>query len=212
MGLVILGLVVIPALIAAAAVVTARDRWGTRRVPIAQGEGAYRSGEVGMPVPREVPLSVSVSAIASCTWGAVTMFLLAPAGGVLLLLVSERAGAAFPTLLVITAVVLSGFAHAIALFVAGAQVARHHPLAAATARKAAAFAWWHHAAVLVGFTLCVLFESPELAPATLFFLAIPCGIGALVGASLHAAGQRIAAIDRADATARHAELFVPSPA
>lgn len=213
MELLVLGIVLLPAVIATAALITARDRWGARRVPIARGEGAYRAAEVGVPEARTIPVRVTVSSIASWTWGAATMFVFVPAGAALLLVASDRgsgaAGGVF--MLFVIGIVLSGVAHAIMLFVAGTQVARHHPLAAKTAHSAAVFAWWHHGAVFAGFTMGALLARPEVALAAMALLAIPCGIGALVGASLHAAAKRIEDIDREDATERHRELFVLAP-
>lgn len=211
MDLVILAVLLLPALIAAATLVTARRRWGVRHVAIAGGDGAYRAAEVRVPVPRPVPRSVTVAAIAAWTWGAVTLLLFVPAGALLAMITSERGSAGALTAIVVVLVVMSGVAHAFALFVAGTRVARHHEGAAEAAKKTALFAWWHHAAVWVLFTFVTFAHEPASAPITLFLLALPCGLGALVGRSLDAAAKRIDAIDQEDATERHRDLFVPAP-
>lgn len=183
-------LFLVPATIVGLLALATRDRWGVDRVAVASAGGAYRGGATTQ-VARTMPPRVALAAVIALGWAAVTGLVFVPAGGALVLVSLDggRGALAAPTL----AIVLSGLVHAVALGFAGVGLAVRSATAADVARRTAAYARFHHVAVFVVFSLAVLALEPS-AWAVLAALAVPCGLGWLVGRALDAAGRDLAAL------------------
>jgi len=188
-------LFLVPATIVGLLALATRDRWGVDRVAVASAGGAYRGGATAQ-VARTMPPRVALAAMLALGWAAVTGLVFVPAGGALVLVSLDggRGALAAPTL----AIVLSGLVHAVALGFAGVGLAVRSATAADVARRTAAYARFHHAAVFVVFSLAVLALEPS-AVAVLAGLAVPCGLGWMVARALDAAARHLAALPEDEA-------------
>lgn len=170
-----------------------RWRWGKQVSTESAGAGAYREGEVHREQPRGTPSSVRLAAIAAVTWGAITLLVFVPAGGMLAIVSGERGTAGVLGLFSFVAA-LSGVALAIALMVNAFRLVRRDEGVADAGLGTARFCFIHHAVVFGGFSIAgASFHDTAF---TMMALAVPCGIGMLVGAQLRSASIEVREIDR----------------
>jgi hypothetical protein len=155
-----------------------RRRWGKIPSSIEAGEGAYRAGEVQQERHRGTPSAVSTAGIAGVTWGAITLLVFVPAGGLLTLMSAD--GNAGLLGLFAGAVTLSGLVFGIGVAVAAFRLVRRSEEAVRHGATIARFGYVHHAVVWLGFSVAVLILDGNEALAATALLAIPCGIGTFV--------------------------------
>ncbi len=145
-------------------------RWGEVGGPsVRAGAGAYREATVATTLPRRVPRRVQWAAGTGFIWGVMTFLIFAPAG---LLLVFLLSGENPLGMLGVLAVSLSGFALGVMLAKSGGDLLRCRADAHARANRIATWSLVHHVAV---FVLMTLLAEGDIERAGA--VAIPCAIG-----------------------------------
>jgi len=172
-----------------------RRRWGKVVSSTEVGEGAYRAVQVQSEQDRGTPAAVNVAAIASVTWAAITLLVFVPAGTLLAGLGLDQSRWA-PLGLFSLAVTLSGLVLSIMLAIHAFRLVRRRSDVAQHSLTIARFSYIHHALVWFGFSVAVLLTDASHTLSAAFALALPCGIGLLVGALVGQAGAAGLEIER----------------
>lgn len=181
-------------------------RWGrTMETDSSLGEGAYRSAPVRVEQPRRMPPICALASVTAYAWGALTVSVCAPAGGLLFYtavfyIIGKESWFAIGVAGLAVAVVCG--------YLVGLRLLRSvHALAVRQASSAGSVAslarqsLLHHA--LVAVALGLLFSGAGADPIVHAVYAIPCAIGLGQAALLLAASATLTRLDRDDAAALH---------
>lgn len=175
----------------------ARRRWGKIPSSIEAGDGAYRAGQVQQERNRGTPSVVSTAAIAGVTWGAITLLVFVPAGG-LLTVMSANGGLGLLALFG-GASTLSGVVLGVGTAVAAFRLVRRSGDAVQHSQTIARFGYIHHGVVWLGFSIAALVMSGPEALASAGFLVVPCGIGMFVSGLMSRASTAGREVERLEA-------------
>ena len=155
-------------------------------------------------VAMTLPRTGAGAATAATAWGAVTLFLLVPAGGLLALIalagaIESRGGLYAAYALAASVAVISGVVHAASLCATGDALARRGAACCQRARASVRHARWHHAAIWLVLPLPLLVDGIAGWARAAAILAVPCGLGLLVAELLVRAGAAVERLDARDA-------------
>ena len=178
-----------------------RWRWGrTMESGPAVGEGVYRGALVSIERPRRVPAICALASVTAFAWGALTVCLFAPAGGLFFYvatfsIIPDRWWFALGVLGLLVAVI-RGYMVGPRLVRMVRALAVRTPDSAGSVGSVARQSLFHH--VLVAAALGVLCSGAGADPIA-YACAIPCAIGAAQAALLLGARATLARLDREDA-------------
>jgi hypothetical protein len=182
-----------------------QSRWGrTIETTPPLGEGMYRRAPVRIERPRRIPAICRLASVTVFAWGALTVFVFAPAGVLLFIMVLgeivERGWLFALATAGLVVAVIRGFTVGTRLMLAVNVLAARTADSVESVRRVARQSLFHHALVA---TVLVLFGFSARADAIFFALFfIPCAIGAAQAALLLGARATIDRLDREDAAAR----------
>lgn len=177
-------------------------RWGFRLVPEEGSEGPFRSGLRHRKVRVDTPWTVRFAVVSAFVWASLTLVLFVPAGALLIMLAlgvtfAHNSLAAI-LLFGAIALVFSGVVLSLQLYRSGWSLGAADTDAVEQCRAAAEHCRVHHVCVMVIYgVLCVplsMLERQMLdwrAFYLLGFVAVPCLVGAGVGAMLEHAARRL---------------------
>lgn len=177
-------------------------RWGVRLVAEEGSEGPFRSGVQHRKVQLETPWMVRFAVVSAFVWASLTLVLFVPAGALLIMLALgiTFSHSSLAAILVFGAIALvfSGVVLALQLYRSGWSLGAADADAIDQCRAAAEHCRVHHVCVMVIYgVLCVpmAMVQREMLDWRVFYLlgfvAVPCMIGAAVGAILERAATRL---------------------
>jgi hypothetical protein len=176
-----------------------RWRWGWRAGGQAEvGEGAYRSASVVVREPRRMPVIFAIASVTSVVWGTMMMFVFAPAGLLLFIVLAPFVGHGLAVLLGAVGMIgatLHGFGLGWRLIRVVTPLTVRTPSSEESIQRIIIATVAHHGLVVASFALiCAGAAEWEW-----FWLAwLPCSIGLAQAGLLVRARSALVRIDRED--------------